>query len=208
MGSSLINKFKVFGKIAEMKRIYSVVESSLGKSSCFSVTSGLYGEGKTTLSVGLAMAAADKNNNRVLVVDYNWHSPALHKYFGVDMGKKTDDFFEGDSIENHVQPTGINNLDILPAARENGHSKATMAPELLNQMRKAYDVVVIDTASTFPTNYKMLDPVVIAREADGVVLVALTNVTPRHQLKKACVAIDTAGANIVGVVANQWQNPM
>lgn len=207
MVASLTNKLEMLGKIAEMKRIYAVIESSLGKSSCFAVTSGLYGEGKTTVSIGLAMAAAEKNK-RVLIADYNWHLPSLQTYFGIDLEKKSDDFFYGDSIDKHVQPTGIENLDILPAVQEHGYEKADFAPELIQKMRDVYDVVIIDTASIFPANQKMLDPLSIAKVVDGIVMVVLTNITPRQELKKASVAIETAGANIVGVVANQWQNPI
>ena len=207
MVSSLINKLEMLGKIAEMKRMYAVIESSLGNSSCFAVTSGLYGEGKTTVSIGLAVAAAEKNK-RVLIADYNWYLPALQTYFPIDLEIKSDDFFYGDSIAKYVQPTGISNLDILPAVQEHGYEKADFAPELIKKMRQVYDVVVIDTASIFPANQKMLDPLTIAKFVDGVVMVVLTNVTPRQELKKATVAIETAGANIVGVVVNQWQNPI
>jgi Mrp family chromosome partitioning ATPase len=68
--------------------------------------------------------------------------------------------------------------------------------------------VIIDTSPAFPTNQRMIDPVEISKLSDGVVLVTLTNVTPRQELKRACTAIETAGANILGVVANQWQNPI
>jgi len=41
-----------------------------------------------------------------------------------------------------------------------------------------------------------------------VVLVALANVTPRQKIKHARMLLETAGAHVVGVVVNQWKNPL
>jgi Mrp family chromosome partitioning ATPase len=54
----------------------------------------------------------------------------------------------------------------------------------------------------------MIDPVTMSKTADGVVLVALANVTPRQQLKRAHMFLETAGANVLGVIVNQWKNPI
>ena len=78
----------------------------------------------------------------------------------------------------------------------------------LTNAREVYDQVFVDTSSIFPTNYRMTDPVRISNSASGVVLVALTNVTRRQVVKKASVAMEISGANLIGVIANQWQNPI
>jgi Mrp family chromosome partitioning ATPase len=80
--------------------------------------------------------------------------------------------------------------------------------ELLLKARKDYDVVIVDTAPAFPTNQRMIDPVEICKSSDGVVVVTLTNKTPRQELKRVCSAIETVGAHIMGIVANHWQNPL
>lgn len=213
MNSSIESKLELLGRITEMKRIYNVIETSVKDSACIVVTSGAQGEGKTTVAAGLAVAAAAKNGSRVLAIDYNWYAPSLHKYFGVDTLTNGESIKQSDSIESFVRKTEIENLDILPAVEETGgRSDSTMSDSLgldiLRKAREAYNVVIIDTSSAFPTNQKMVDPVSISKSSDGVVMVALTNVTPRQELKRACTAIETAGAKILGVVANQWQNPI
>lgn len=213
MNSSHVNKIELLGRIAEMKRIYSVIESSITGSVCIVVTSGSQGEGKSTLSAGLAIAAAKRNDNRVLLVDFNWYAPILHQIFDVDMGDMVDGYTNGGPMEQVVRHTLINNLDLLPALKEtmterNEEFRHFPSSELLRKAKAEYDVVIVDTAAAFPTNYRMIDPIEISKSSDGVVLVTLTNVTPRQELKRACTAIETAGANILGIVANQWQNPI
>ena len=205
-------KLDVISKIVEMKRIYTVLETSLSHSQSFLVTSGNSGEGKTTVTVGLAIAAAEKNK-RVLAVDFNWYSPALHRYFGIDTIDSGDDVFDDINLSDFVKSTGIGNIDILPAVIENGSGqdgseKNNMMHSFLREMKNDYDMIIIDAAAAFPMNYKMIDPLLISKNVDGVVMVALTNVTPRQSLKKACVAFEAGGANLLGVIANQWQNPI
>jgi Mrp family chromosome partitioning ATPase len=54
----------------------------------------------------------------------------------------------------------------------------------------------------------MMDPVTIAKAADGVALVVMANVTPRQHVKRANLFLANAGANVLGVVVNQWKNPL
>jgi len=203
-------------EIGEMKRIYSAIENSLLKNNslCLVVTSGLPNEGKTTISAGLAVIAAGKRNLRVLAVDFNWYKPALHKRFGLAQTFDASDLDRGKSIMDSVQSTHLKNLDIL-AASLSSHNDVNWdqdvnrpGKDIINQAREAYDIVIVDSSSIFPVNRNMMDPVAISRDVDGVVLVALANVTQRQKIKHARMLLETAGAHVVGVVVNQWRNPL
>lgn len=213
MNSSNVNKIELLGRIAEMKRIYAVIESSISHTGCVVVTSGTQGEGKSTLAAGLAIAAANRSGSKVLLVDFHWYSPVLHQYFGVQCGESIDAYAHDGKLDGVVCETPIDHLYLLPAFKGNGGSneKDTMNLPSLELLRKAkhdFGLVIVDTAPAFPTNYRMIDPIEVSKLSDGVVLVTLTNVTPRQHLKRACTAIETSGANILGIVANQWQNPI
>ena len=214
MSQSISREVKMLAEIAEMKRIYSVIEQTLNVNpACVAVTSGARGEGKTTVAAGLAAVAALHANKHVLAVDLNWYSPALHKMFGVDLTFDFDIYKRDNSIKEMIQPTGIQNLDILTARSDQSRSrqeinKYLLGKEIVKQARENYDFTVIDTSSIFPTNRRMMDPVNIARIADGVAMVVLTNETPRQLIKRARMFLDTARVNVLGVVVNQWQNPM
>ena len=214
MNSSTNGKLDLLGRIAEMKRIYTVIESSIKDSACIVVTSGVHGEGKSTLSAGLAIAASKDGNKKVLAVDFNWYAPSLDSIFDVEKTESDSFLVKGWPIEKLVRPTKIPNLDVLPAPeskKQPGSDKkddARFFSDILKQAKERYDMVVVDTGAAYPTNQRMIDPIEICKSSDGVVIVTLTNVTPRQDLKRACTAIETVGANILGIVANHWQNPL
>jgi Mrp family chromosome partitioning ATPase len=207
---------KVLAEIAEMKRIYLAVKNALIQSSpaCLVVTSGSPGEGKTTMAAGFAAIAAFQNNKRVLAVDLHWHAPALHNWFGLTPALKGEDVRQEKSLVDLVQSSDIDNLDILTTILpDQDNVESTSDPhglglKIINQAREAYDLVIVDTSSIFPINRSMMDPVTISKAADGVVLVVLANVTPRQQVKRAHAYLETAGTNVIGIVVNQWKNPL
>jgi len=215
MNGSLPIQVESLGQLAEMKRIFSGIETGLDHRipACVVVTSAERGEGKTTTTAGLAAVAARQSGKRVLAVDLDWHFPSLHTYFGlepVDAGS----LGAGKSPLEMVRPSGQERLDVLPAIRlpaasgDTEREENALALEIVRQARSAYDFVFLDTTSLFPTNRRMMDPVAISKAADGVALVVLANVTPRQEVKRAKMMLETAGAKVVGVIVNQWKNPL
>jgi len=78
----------------------------------------------------------------------------------------------------------------------------------MTQAREAYDMVIIDTSAILPTNRSMVDPVTFSKAADGIVLLVLNYVTPKQDVKRAYMILETSGARVLGVVVNQWKNPI
>ena len=97
-------------------------------------------------------------------------------------------------------------MDILTAPADYSDLNTPAFPvakRLVEQAAAAYDLVIIDSAAVFPTNRMMMDPVMLSGIADGVVMLVLTAVTPKQQVRKAQKIMETAGATILGVIANQ-----
>ena len=216
MAQHIIENVRMLAEIVEMKRMCSIIDNALKKKNpaCIVVTSGSPGEGKTTVAAGLSVVTATLKKKRVLAVDLNWYAPGLHEWFGIDMAFDVDRFRHNGSITEMVQPSGIDNLDVLTApkpseAREvSGGGEYLLGSEIIKKARDAYDFVVVDTSSIFPINRRMIDPVTLSSVVDGVALVVLTNVTPRERVKRARMFLETSGAKVLGVVVNQWQNPI
>jgi protein-tyrosine kinase len=208
----------VLTEIAEMKRLYSALEASMpkgknGRSICIAVTSAEPGEGKTTMLAGLAALAAQDTGKRVLAMDLNWHAPSLHRLFGAELLDPAR-AQNGAAITDMVHHAPATPLDILPALNEQAFGQQSngdeqkLAEKLLDRAREAYDIIFIDTSKIFPTNRRMIDPLVIAQKADGVALVVASGKTSRQVVEQAQFALETAGANILGVIINDWQNPL
>jgi len=204
---------EVLFEIAEMKRIYSAIESRLPaeKPASLLITSAVSGEGKTTLLEGLFTIAARRAKKKVLVVDLNWLSPALHTYFGLEL-HDIGDFVNHLSVADLAQPSGEENLDIITSFDRRKDASimidSSIATEIIKQSSSLYDLVLIDSRSVFPTNWKMMDPISIASRTSGVVLIVLANSTPRQQVRRAQTVLKAARANILGIVVNQWKNPI
>ncbi len=211
MSPNVMKEIEIFGEVAEAKRIFSAIENSFAKytSPCIVITSASPGEGKSFLAAGLAAVAAGRRSRGVLAMDFNWYKPTLHHYFGLDQTFDMEDFKSEQEVMNLARPSGLENLKIVTAPRLDEDasiaSDAIDAAEIIGQVRESNDVVIMDTSSIFPTNRWMIDPTVIAEAADGAALVGLANKTRLQDMKKARVTLEKSGANVIGLVINQWK---
>jgi protein-tyrosine kinase len=216
MSGSLVHEIELIAQIAESKRTYWAIDAFLAKATpaCLVVTSAVPGEGKTTVVATLAAIAAHQRGARVLAIDLNWYAPALHRYFGLDLTFDLSALTGNRRLAELAQPSGMNGLDILTAAMPEQTEftlqtdPSTLGHEMVEQARELYDLVVVDTASVSPTNRHMVDPTSLAAAAEGTALVVLANVTPRQWVKRAHMALEMAGARVMGAIVNQWKNPL
>lgn len=208
-----IDKSVLF-EITEMKRAHSALESALPhrKPVSVAVTSALPGEGKTTLVAGFAALSAREDGRRVLAMDLNWHAPCLHRLFGADL-IDPDLALNGAPLQRLVHHVPEFNLDVLPAIQENFFTRGNgaeqlLAEQLLDKARQSYDMIFVDTSKVFPLNRHMIDPVAVANKSDGVALIIASGKTPRQEVKRAQFVLQSAGAHLLGVIINNWQNPL
>lgn len=213
MDISAKKKVSMLSQLAEANRMLTGIENLVSKKTpfCCMITSAAWGEGKTTLCAGLGMLAARYTGKRVLAVDMNWYSPGLHQCFGLIPEWDLKAYCQDRHLQTFIRPSGTVNLDVLTAPAsglDNDSSSAenaAMAQGILKEAIESYDMILVDTASVFPTNRRMMDPVVLCKACDAVVLVVLSGITPRPQVMKARVMLEGAGS-VAGVVVNHWKN--
>ena len=116
------------------------------------ITSSVSGEGKTFVSVNLAMAYA-LTGKRTLVIGMDVRRPFLAYKFGLDNRKGVTTFLSGqvDDIGLLIQKSRFNdNLDILPAGpippNPNELLLSDNMQRMMKQLREEYDYIIIDTA--------------------------------------------------------------
>ncbi|WP_295578549.1 CpsD/CapB family tyrosine-protein kinase [uncultured Lamprocystis sp.] len=202
----------VLEQIAEAKRILCAIEFALHHQipATLLITSAAPGEGKSVFASILATTAAKSGKYRVAALDLNWYRPALHRFFDLDHQHLSKTILDTD-LDHLVCHCGQDSLDILTAPAdyvEQAPSTDQIVPaiaRLIKQANDSYDLVIIDSAAIFPTNRLMIDPVVLSGITAGVVMVVLSAATPKQQVRKAQKIMETAGANILGVVNNQWK---
>ncbi|WP_157551203.1 polysaccharide biosynthesis tyrosine autokinase [Nocardioides jensenii] len=168
----------------------------------FVITSALPGEGKTTTSTNLAVALAQAGR-RVLLVDGDLRRPRIAGLLGLEGKVGLTTVLVGktslvDSIQQHGD-TGVDFLSggpIPPNPTEVLQSNATR--DLIQKLRDMYDVVIIDAPPLLP----VADAAILARAADGALLVTRHGKTTKEQLHDACQRIEQVDARLYGVVVN------
>lgn len=164
------------------------------------VTSALAAEGKTTTAMNLAAALAE-SGKRVVLVDADLRRPQVyHRAGGMgDIG--LTNYLKGDgSMADLLQPSEISGLQILASGPQPpnpaellGSKKAGQGIENLSAM---FDYVIIDSPPLLPVT----DAAVLARWADGVVLVARANQSRIPDIAASIEQLEAVQARLIGVV--------
>ncbi len=167
------------------------------------VTSAMMQEGKSFISINLAVVLA-QTGQQVLLVDSDMRRPAVNKYLGIPMNHGLSACLAGSEgpMDMVVKIEQIPDLYVVPAGRVPPYPSEMLGSEALSQLvqrwRKEFRYIVIDT----PPVLAVTDAVVSARVADVVVLVARSEKTRRQSLSRARDLLKKVHANIAGVVVN------
>jgi capsular exopolysaccharide synthesis family protein len=167
-----------------------------------SITSTGVDDGKSLVAANLAVTMAQAEQ-RVILVDGDLRRPALHTLFGLsNENGLTSMLFASEGTPAPLQDTGIPGLQLLASGplppRPADILGSRRMGEILQSLRAAADVVIIDT----PPILAVSDAVVLAPRVDGVMLVLQAGKTRREHAKQARTILEKAKANIVGVVLN------
>jgi succinoglycan biosynthesis transport protein ExoP len=175
------------------------------------VTSGRAAEGKTVASVNLASTLAEAGSH-VLLIDADLRYPRCHTVLGVTNERGLSSVLAGEEkLESAIRVLESPRLCFLPAGPPPPNPAEALGSAgmrlVLAELRSRFDFVVIDTSPVLPVT----DAVVLAREADGVVLVVKGHDTPRELVRLARDRLMRAGASFLGVIVNNvdlgWGDP-
>ena len=178
-----------------------------GKSGCkkITVTSTLPNEGKSVLSINLAITLAE-NGARVLLIDADLRNPSIHRYLRVKDGHShgLSTILSGekelsDCVFFHpkYQFSFIVAGSVPPNPSELLDSEA-MA-KMIETLSGSFDYIIFDT----PPAGVVTDALVLSRYVDGTILVVQQSVTHRNQVRAVKQNFDGVGAKILGVVLNR-----
>jgi polysaccharide biosynthesis transport protein len=168
------------------------------------VNSALPGEGKSVVSIGLALALA-RAGRRVVLVDANLLRPRVTRYLGLEEDQLglTNILAGGAQIADVTQAWGSADFTVIPAGPLPGNSADLLASDrmrtLLDALRDAYDFVVVDAAALLAVD----DAAAVTLLADSCILVSRYGRTTRDQLAESADAVARANCRLLGVVLNQ-----
>ncbi len=173
------------------------------------VTSPNPSEGKSMVSLNLAMALAEINR-RVLIIDGDLRKPTLHERVTGPPNPTFADFLQGTDpvsemlFSKLLTESNVPNLCCMTAGEIEGTAANLLySPrliELLRLLRKGFDYIVIDT----PPVLHLPDARLLAQHADGVVLVVRSGQTKRDAAAAAADRLSKDGIHLLGTILNSW----
>ncbi len=190
------------------------------------VTSALAGEGKSTLSLGLALSAA-RQDKRVLLIDADLRQPVLHEMFSLNNNQGLSTLLATDAssreiksvpqwvymrwedelndrdyerTENSIIPPSDISIDILTSGPNIGDPvkilQSNRLEELFHIFREKYDLIIVDT----PPVVGLVDTLKIGAACDGVLMVARIQQVTHSDLKTATHSLSQL--NLIGLIMN------
>ncbi|HEX4156485.1 MAG TPA: polysaccharide biosynthesis tyrosine autokinase [Acidobacteriaceae bacterium] len=167
------------------------------------LTSATATEGKTTVAMNLACVLAQRDV-RVLLIDADLRRPTVHHRFGINGKVGLSSVLTGSiSLEEAVQQVAeIPKLDILVSGPVPPFPTEMLGSEamhrLLEHCRGLYTHVLLDS----PPLLSITDSVILAREADAVVMVVRQGKSNKHAVRRARDLLLRSGSKISGTVLN------
>jgi succinoglycan biosynthesis transport protein ExoP len=162
------------------------------------VTSLGQGDGKSTLSANLAVAAAEVGL-QVLVMDVDTRGPRQREIFELpDRDGLTPVMHVGEDIGRAVQPTAFVGVNVLTLGRPMQHRSETVKLYLhaVSGVGQLADLVIVDS----PPLSSDADVGLLAGMTDGVVLLVRAGTMTAGQLRNALEGLDAVGVPLLGLV--------
>jgi capsular exopolysaccharide synthesis family protein len=149
------------------------------------VASGSPGEGKSTVSLNLAVAFAQMNQ-KVLLVEIDMRRPVLQKRLRLTEGGGLSQLLSGSepAIEQTTLPD-VGNLSLIAGGPVPPYPSELLSSDKFGQLiegwKRDYDIIVIDSPPVLPVT----DVQSVAGYADAILLLARSGFTTRGSLQRA-----------------------
>ena len=167
----------------------------------FVVTSALPEEGKSTTACNLAIALA-QGGEHVILVEADLRRPRIPEYLKVERSVGLTTVLVGRIDLDEAIQTPIPGLDVLTSGSNPPNPaellKTQAMSNLIDVLRRRYDVVIIDAPPLLPVT----DAALVAAMSDGALLVIRYGKTTRDQVRAAEARLEAVNSHPAGVMLN------
>lgn len=172
------------------------------------IASSLQSEGKSHLSVNLAVAFA-QTQKKVLLIDGDLRRSRLHKVFKVSNEKGLTNIWQEDkkisSFEYNVQKTQVENLYVMTSGVRPPNPSELLNTPLLEAFVKwaveNYDCVIVDCPAVLPVS----DTLLWGKYINKAIFVVKYGSTNSKLAEAALEKMKNVGIKIVGGVISQYE---
>jgi capsular exopolysaccharide synthesis family protein len=181
-----------------------------GEAQVAMVSSALPGEGKTSTVANLGVALA-YSGKRTILVSADFRRPRLHKFFELPNHPGLSDIRKGTiSVESALQPTGIENLFVLPSGDTLPGEVELLQPQYLRELAQAcldsvggFDFMIVDSPPILP----VADSLAMMPAIDQIIFVVDASKTDPPALRRCRLLLESVGAEVLGGLLNNWEPP-
>lgn len=163
------------------------------------ITSAVKGEGKSVTSLNLAVAFAELEATKVLVIDADLRQGNLERFLGLDRRPGLTELLLG-RIDLHeaIRPTGIEGVSLMGSGARGVQPSEILGTrrvdDLFAQLKLEYQYILIDTPPAVP----ITDASVLSGKADGTLVVVRLEHSPRSLVQQTVKVIQDLGGNLLG----------
>ena len=179
------------------------LQGAIANDRLVAVIGSIPNEGASTTALGAAVSATQQGR-RVLLVDCDLRRRSLTRsLFGDVEAGVLEAADRPNNWRSFVRQDDETNLHVLPAAKQKNPWTTLVGvaglPLLLDEMRNAYDLVVLDC----PPALGSADGAMLARLADGCIVVTAWDDTPMGALRESMRALRARPEAATGVYVNR-----
>ena len=165
------------------------------------ITSTVANEGKTNISVNLALTLAGYDK-KVCLVECDLRRPSIHRFLKAKRNEEgITNILKGEKkIKDVIKHLDGTNLDILLSGSTPPNPSELLASakmkDLIDELETMYDYVIYDT----PPVLLVTDAAALGKYMNGALLVVKHNSTEKGMVLKAKNNLDSAGVKILGAI--------
>jgi len=167
------------------------------------VTSATPQEGKTMVSVNLAIAISQEIHGKAILIDGDLRKPSIH--LGKSQNSKGLSNYLSDRtpLSEILINSEIENLRIVTAGSPTRKPSELIGSKRMGELFKSLNefgdnsYIILDSSPIISTT----EPTLLSKMVDGIILVVMAERTPRETIQRAVKSIDRQ--KIIGIVFNQ-----
>jgi polysaccharide biosynthesis transport protein len=167
------------------------------------VSSVMEGEGKSTVAIHLAEAAAAMGK-RVLLIDADLRKPQIHNYLELSNERGLTNLFSGEANLEIIQKfSPVPNLYVISAGSLSLEPSRLFSSRSMkhfaDQIKNKFELVIYDT----PPLVGQSDAYLVADNTDGLLLVTQPGKIKQELLERAMEQLSIADINVLGLVVRE-----
>ena len=199
----------------EIKEAYNTLTTNVmylpitDKCKKIAITSAVYGEGKTSVAINLAIAlSSNLVDKKILLVDADMRNPSVEKFLcgvvnPVENNVGLSEYLEKEDDELSIVKSHIENLDVVYSGNRPINPARLLNSEKMNRFlskcEAEYDYIIIDTP---PVNV-VSDAVLFIGRVNGYLIATKSKVSTVPMLSSASETLNSMGATVYGAVFSE-----